>query len=199
MESPESRCCRDSITSTTVEDDFWNLDIDDVLDMPPCPRVHGPLCLSFTTAPRPTMATAVKKRRASLPADTRRSVSFDTVQIRVFERVLTENPSLQGGPSLGLGWNYKEKKAVPLEKFETKRASSWTSRRRSSRDLLMSPEQRERMARKHGFSKVEIEKNARRIERIVRQRDEASSKNIVDYLDPVATLQQARRLHGFSQ
>jgi hypothetical protein len=158
-----------SVTSR-LEDELWNMDLDDILDMPPTPRTSGMRSFSFTDTPRPTMAGSFK-RRSSLPLN-KLNVSFSKVEIRVYERILGENPlsGAVGGPSLGLGWSFNEAKPVDLDKFETKRVFQWSTRRRNSKELIMSPEKRERMARKLGFSSEEIEQNIRIIEKVQRQR-----------------------------
>ena len=180
----------------SLDQDLWNLDLDDILEMPRSSR--APLTRSFTGGPSPSLAPDVKKsKRRSLPG---RQVSFDSVKIRVFERVLGENPPTcgAGGPSLGLGWNYNEKKAVAVDKFETKRECSWSTKRRNSKELLMSPEKRERMARKLGFTSHEIEKNVKDVEKIVKQRSRTRS-TFEPCSNPVAIMERALRCHGYTR
>jgi hypothetical protein len=163
-------CSPDRSSPTRLEDDLWNMDLDDILDMSPTPRTSGMRSFSCTGPPRPTMASSFK-RRSSMP-HRKLNVSFSKVEIRVYERILVENPPSGPveGPSLGLGWRYNESKAVDLDKFETKPVFHWSTRRRSHKDLIMSPEKRERMARTLGFSNEEIEQNIRIVEKVQRQR-----------------------------
>lgn len=113
----------------------------------------------------------------------RRTVSFDKVKVREFERVLGDNPPPSPGPSLALGWNYNEKKEMSIDKFEKHGASGkprkWSSARnllgsnkkQSDGDFHMTPEERIKIAQKLGYSHGEIKKNIREGEKIRRQRN----------------------------
>ena len=113
----------------------------------------------------------------------RRSVSFDKVKIREFERVLGDNPPPSPGPSLALGWNYNEMKEVSIDKFEKHGANGkprkWgsarnllgTNKKQSDGDFHMTPEQRIKIAQKLGYSQGEIKKNIREGEKIRQQRN----------------------------
>ena len=112
----------------------------------------------------------------------RRSVSFDKVKIREFERVLGDNPPPSPGPSLALGWNYHEKKEVSIDKFEKHgingKARRWSSARnlltgnnKKDGDFHLTPEQRIKIAQNLGYTHGEIKKNIREGEKVRRQRD----------------------------
>ena len=183
----------DSTDISSLEDDIWNLDLDDILDNVNCPvGKFGMRSNSFSTSRVPRRGSF--KTRRSLPT---RAVSFGKVEIRNFERILGDNPPACGkGPSMALGWNYNEETPVELDKFEIKRRSSWTStRRRNSKELIMSPGKRERLAKKLGFSEKEINSNVQKIEKILKQRRKTQAYD--DAIDMAAIIQRARRLHGF--
>ena len=182
-----------STDTSSLEDDIWNLDIDDILDNANCPVGKFGMRSNSLSSIRVPRSGSFKTRR-SPPG---RSVSFGKVEIRSFERVLGDNPPACGkGPSMALGWNYNEEMPVELDKFETKRRSSWTtSRRRNSKELIMSPGQRERLAKKFGFSEKEINSNAHKVEKVLKQRRKTQALD--DAIDMVAIIQKVRRLRGF--
>ena len=190
-----------SADTTSLEDDIWNLDLDDIIDNVESPVGKFGMRSNSISSSRVKRNSSFKTRRSP----PKRSVSFDKVEIRVFERVLGVDPPACGkGPSIALGWNYSEQEAVDLDKFETKRRLfQWTNthhhhRHRNSKELLMSPEKRERMAKKLGFSDKDIQTNAKKVEKVLKQR-----RNTVKALDSNAVgavssiKQQARHLHGF--
>jgi len=69
-----------------------------------------------------------------------RNVIFDEIRIREYERSLGDNPSCSSGPPISLGWKYQERKAVPLDKFESLRAP-----RRSQIQMLIPRDKRQEM------------------------------------------------------
>jgi len=52
-----------------------------------------------------------------------RTVTFGSVDERVYERTLRIHPSTRAGPSLGLGWNYEDKVSVPISDVEPSKVS----------------------------------------------------------------------------
>ena len=161
----------DTTATTSLEEDMWNLDLDDLLQMPENNPLRRSLSSCGDDSTRSTRSlgrtasgTVATSKRRNLP---KRTVSFDKVKVREFSRALSDNPSCQaGGPAIGLGWEYSEKKDVALDKFETKRI-----RRKNSKNLeILSPEKREKIAKKLGYTDEQIMKNVKRIERAQRQR-----------------------------
>lgn len=57
-------------------------------------------------------------RSSSTSSSSARSVSFSTVEIRQYERVLGDNPSCSSGPSISIGWNYDQDKTVVKKVFD---------------------------------------------------------------------------------
>jgi len=139
----------------------------------------------------------------------RRNVSFDKVQVREFQQILGDNPCKDNGPSLGLGWDFHQKKDTDLEKFESKRnwnGGSTVNRmlgqqpRRSRDCLTMSPKAREERLRKLGYSQEEIETNRAWILKINKQRQKSATETHsdnpdVDNFDPVAFFREAQKSH----
>ncbi|CAB9524562.1 expressed unknown protein [Seminavis robusta] len=159
-----------SSAETVLDQDFSSMDLDDMLGLEETPRFCLEKSSSFTS-PNPPRQSSFRSQR-SLPT---RNVSFGKCEIRVYERILSLNlPTQIGGPSLGLGWGYIEKKSVDLDKFETKRAFQWSTLRRTPKDIVMSPEKREKMARKLGYSSHEIEQNIKLIRKVQKQREKTA-------------------------
>lgn len=138
----------------------WNYDIDQIFASPAsaCHRRYSDGMLTMT------------KRRQSLQKAGRR-VSFGQVQVRVHERILGDHIPAAGGPSLSIGWAYNVEKAISMDNYEAKRSSQrrWSSSS-SSCALLLSPEKREKIAKKAGFTKKDIEENIKLVSKVQRRR-----------------------------
>lgn len=216
---------QESVTSTTSEeDDMWNMDLSDILRNPDVDTSRRSLddimgnssregaSERLTASPSPQRTTRVPRRTRTMPhkfskSDTtpnrppgrskqvKRSVSFDKVKVRVFERVLADNPPSSSGPSLGLGWNYNQEQEVDVEQFESKAAKSpkpkrsWLNTKASDpkKGLIMPPDKREKLAKKLGFSSKEIKENVKMVERVLRQRqrtkDEVEGEKLAEMAD----------------
>ena len=85
-----------SVTSATatLEEDLWNMDLDDLLGMPENNPLRRSLsfCGSKRSVPRTTSARTTSDTGSSRRSTIKRTVSFDKVKIRVFERALSDNP-----------------------------------------------------------------------------------------------------------
>jgi hypothetical protein len=99
-------------------------------------------------------------------------VSFGQVQVRVHERILGDHIPAAGGPSLSIGWAYNVEEAISIDNYEAKRSSQrrWSSSSSSSSSLLISPEKREKIAKKAGFTKKDIEENIKQVSKVQRRR-----------------------------
>ncbi|CAB9521451.1 expressed unknown protein [Seminavis robusta] len=191
----------DSVTTMTadLDDDEWNLDISDLLNDD---RVRTPFgrSTSFDQERRidvliegegSTSGSTTKSRRKA----PRRSVSFGKVEVRAFERILASNPpTCTHGVSLGLGWNYIEKKAVDVDKFESKgKIFPWGGSKRSNKELLMSPEKREKTAKKLGFTPSEIQANAKLMDKVNRQRKKTVNAFLEEQYEEMFIKERARQ------
>lgn len=134
----------------------------------------------------PRRCSSLKKPSPTGPGATpKRSVSFDKVKIREFERVLGDHPA-QEGPSIALGWNYNEAKEVSIDKYENKNNScntlkkKWTSARnliskngnKKKEDFLLSAEKRVKIAKQLGYTTEEIQQNIKDVEKLRKQREQ---------------------------
>jgi hypothetical protein len=86
------------------------------------------------------------------------TVRFDKLTVREYEQILGDNPACTSGPSLTIGWSYTELGPLPIDDFESLR-----SRRRSSRNLVLSRSVREKILRRAGYLNNEITEGVRRV------------------------------------
>jgi hypothetical protein len=71
--------------------------------------------------------------------DNRKTVSFGSIQVRSFNRILGDHPEVQFGPPLSLSWEFVDLEAQTLDKYESTRPSKKRNLRLSSltrRNLL---------------------------------------------------------------
>jgi len=71
-----------------------------------------------TAAPR--THSSYKDRHSDIPLKTC-SVSFGAVDIRDYELVLGDSPSVSEGPPLSIGWRYKQRSSVSVDEHEMTR------------------------------------------------------------------------------
>jgi hypothetical protein len=82
----------------------------------------------------------------------KRSISFDKVSVRIYERILSANPSCTSGPPVGIGWNYAPEKHYLLDAFELHRMGN----RRSKAKLLLTRSVRESMLLELGYKQQDL-------------------------------------------
>ena len=174
--------------------DFWNLTLDD-LDVSQ-PSVHSRQMRRRSDGMEPMAATLQgqqkKSRKKALPS---RNVSFGKVQVRSHERVLGDNPSCHDGPSLSIGWNYGKEKIVQLDDFEKKRSKE----RRTYQKLQLSAEKREKIAKRNGFSKKEIQENVELMAKYQRRRERTRKEVEKDEMAELLSLSKQKTLARFLQ
>jgi hypothetical protein len=103
--------------------------------------------------------TKVKKHVAP------RSVSFSDVQVRVYKRMISDNPSCTKGAAIGIDWDYEAVTPASLEDWEMERR-----RLRRPQDLVLSRCQRDQLLRELGYSDKEIAATVREINRVKQNR-----------------------------
>jgi hypothetical protein len=209
--------------STDDENSDWNLDLDHILgtsdpeiepfsaDSPikkqnirrtkSLGNPNQPPAHFRSSAPaRLSPTSSFRRNRKQTP---RRSVSFDKVKVREFQQILGDTPARDDGPSLGLGWEYREKKELNVDKFEAKRTSMFSlGSKRKDHIRSMSPKQRIERACKLGFSLEEIQKNQKRNMKIQKQRRKTLEEELANqesgYTDAVELMMRARKSHGLT-
>lgn len=97
--------------------------------------------------------------------DATKRVSFSEVNLRYYERILTDNPAVQSGPAIGIGWRYKRAGSFEVDWFEQGRGMS-----RSSEQLVLSRQKREKILLDNGFTQKEIAEMVRQIVKVKNQR-----------------------------
>ena len=93
-------------------------------------------------------------------------VCFGTVTIRAYEITIGDHPSCKEGPSLSLGWEYKQLKEIPIDVFETYRSK----RRRSKNQMHIALETREALVKLLDIPDEEIAAIQNEKEKILKQR-----------------------------
>lgn len=118
---------------------------------------------------------------SSDPTGLTRRISFDVVEIREYNRILSDNPATTSGPPVGLGWKYSpdETIKIDLETYESYQCNA----RRSKRELAIPSYVREEMLLEEGYSRGEIAKTVRQIRKIREKRN--VSFHHIKY-DPIA-------------
>ena len=177
------RASMDDIMNTS--DDFWNMTLDDLDEL--TPSLHNKLERRRSDGMPPMQ----HRKKKSMP---RRSVSFGKVEVRVCERVLGDNPACHDGPSLSIGWKYETKQQVELDTWEKKRSKE----RRSHDKLLLSADKREKIAKRSGFSKEEIQKNVETVAKHARRRERTRKEFEKDCMSTLV-FHQAKNNHSLAK
>mmetsp|Transcript_16041 Transcript_16041/g.22758 ORF Transcript_16041/g.22758 Transcript_16041/m.22758 type:complete len:171 (+) Transcript_16041:83-595(+) len=115
------------------------------------------------------------------PTRPKRRISFNIVEIREYNRILSDNPATTNGPPVGLGWNYSPEDTlrIDLETYESFQCNA----RRSKRQLAIPSQVRQEMLLEEGYSRGEIARTVREIRKIREQRN--VSFHHIKY-DPIA-------------
>lgn len=95
------------------------------------------------------------------PPKPKRSVSFGVLEVREYDMILGDNPSVSYGPPLQLGWNYNHLGSVSLDFYETNR-----HKRRTVRQMMMNYYYRKNaLIHVWGYSEEEIKRVVKKINR----------------------------------
>jgi hypothetical protein len=90
-------------------------------------------------------------------------VSFSSIELRLYERVLSDNPACSTGPSIGIGWRYHDTSVtLDIDEYEISREGQG----RSVGELHLSRSAREQLVREWGYTDREIAANIRERNRV---------------------------------
>jgi hypothetical protein len=125
------------------------------------------LTLTLTKPPSLKKISSIGKFPTSRSESSfKRSVSFGKLGVRQYSVEISDHPSCSYGPPVQLGWDFKEKEAIPLESYEEGRHP-----RREIGDLVLSYYDRRFMLLKQaGYSKREVKEAVKEVERVKRER-----------------------------
>jgi len=120
------------------------------------------------------------------------NVSFDRIEIREYEQILGDNPSVTSGPPLSLGWNYYPKHHVfDVEVYEENK-KIYPGRTRS--EMQLSRRLRERILKRNWqVPREEMIAMSMEVKRIQKQRI-ASIKNNVAFEITLDMLNNTKRM-----
>ena len=129
--------------------------------------VPAPWETSPTTSPAPGIPVPPMSATEEMPSrgpirPPTLNVSFSDVQVRYYERILEENPSVQSGPAIGIGWRYRKGGTEPVDAWESKRGG----RPRRSNELVLSRLERERILKEVGYTAKDIAAAVRQIRKL---------------------------------
>lgn len=103
---------------------------------------------------------------SSPPALPERHVVFHNVEIREYERVVSDHPAVTSGPAVGIGWSYEKYPTLQFDDYENNHPP-----RRKAEQLKMPSEARYAVLKEHcGETKKSLQKTTRDIEIAKRQR-----------------------------
>lgn len=118
------------------------------------PTTHDSRCQEYYSIYQDAVRIRSQSQDASHESEYNRNtrVRFNTVSIRHYERILTENPSTIEGPSIGIGWNYVEEKDISLYHYE----QYVQNNRKLSVSLVLNREQRQDILFDLGYTPRQI-------------------------------------------
>ncbi|KAL7580684.1 hypothetical protein ACA910_002195 [Epithemia clementina (nom. ined.)] len=90
-------------------------------------------------------------------SSTTKQVRFSTVQIREFERIVTQNPACSSGVPIGIGWNCTPATTLSVDELETRRSKTRRLRNKKPEELVLPRDERERLLRDEwGYTRREL-------------------------------------------
>jgi len=142
------------------------------------------LVRSLTSAPPPqTRSCLTAKPKQSL---LKKSVSFDSLTIREYSLIPEINPSVSGGPAVGLGWDYSVMlDSVDISQYETTRPP-----RRQRSELAMPSNVRINLLTEHNCTRSEMNRATKQSQVL---RDERQSTRALQELERVQVMMESIR------
>ena len=113
-----------------------------------------------------TCSSSILSSGAKIAQRRRSSVQFGSLTIRNYEVQLGDNPSCSNGAPVSIGWRYNELNPICIEKYE-----AWMKDKRRSRKEFHLPRfHRESILRECGYSRSEMTKATKEVDKIKKQR-----------------------------
>ena len=113
-----------------------------------------------------------------------KSVTFSTVQIRTYNRVVGDHPDCRVGPPVSIGWDYLEQDSQPLGQYENDRGPRGLTR-------LTSLARKALLRNEFDIPEEEIRAAEKEVQLILRSRDKA--KRQTKLAEKVSAVKSARR------
>jgi len=146
---------------------------------PPSPKQNSPPVTS--TCASAITSTNDNNKRA-------RSVSFDKVEIRCYDRTIGDHPSCSSGPSVSIGWTYD---ATNCPVYEVDDYEIQRPERKKEYELILSRQEREELLKNLGFNRFEIAESVRGIIKVKNNRRQTINNLGAERFEE--TLERARR------
>jgi len=112
-----------------------------------------------------------------------RSVRFNEIEIREYNVILGDNPSVQFGPPISIGWDYKKESLVriPVEDYE-----SFRGERRVGKQLAIPGMIRDEILHENGVSRSDIVKVVRQVSRAKHKRSQTLNNVKISRIEEAA-------------
>ena len=128
---------------------------------------NSPIYLRKRSALKVTLSSLVESTPLNvMTTRPKKSVAFDSISVRPYERILTVNPSCSSGPPIGLGWKFGQESVYSLDTFEERRSPH----RRSKSQMVLPRETREEMLLEIGYDRRALAYGVRQVIKVKNQR-----------------------------
>jgi hypothetical protein len=164
-------------------------EIEDILsDSSECENEDTDSILSSSTRPSCHEVSPQATLKMNTALYQKKVVSFGSVNIRSYERILSDNPASTSGPSIGIGWAFAQEECTAVDEWDKERQGM---RKQKRSKMVLSAKKRENLLLSIGYSDKEILEMVRKINKARGQR-----RNTVTNLDNQAVeevVENARR------
>jgi len=134
-----------------------------------------------------TAASTVATTTTSNTNKRARSVSFDKVEIRCYERTIGDHPSCSSGPSVSIGWTYEDStNTYEVDDYEIQRPE-----RKKEYELILTRQEREDLLKNLGYNRFVIAESVRGIIKVKNNRRQTINNLGAEKFEE--TLERARR------
>lgn len=139
---------------------------------------HQTLLKSLESSKKILMGNIMEKGNDDLDNSSGdKSVRFSRVVVRDYSLCLGDNPSVSRGVPISIDWDYDKERSYEINKYECDRFA----RRRKSEELKLPSLQRIQLLKNLGYSRSELNEQAKNIERVRQKR--FSTRRKVEFED----------------